>query len=429
MKDLTTNRKKLPFIDALVHHRRTTPTGGSGFILGLPGSGKTTLAEEQIHSILRNSSDTTVVIDTTGAYLALAEALDGQILRLAPGSTGSSVHINPFDLCPAEPDPEAIGTKAKCISAWFEILLGAPFGLSVTQRSIIERCVEAAYEPYMASGAPTTGERDARLLPNLAGFYRLLRAQGGFDAYLLAEALDPFVNGAYDSFSSASDTPHTGRLVVYDLSGLDGAIGTSYALLVLDHIWRSCVLSAETDNHTWIFMDDVYTLLRSGVSASYVSILYHRSQLYRCVFTGIMQAASDLLRQESANFLLTHSPYFHMLRLSTLDREHFGRLFQLEKRMSWVDNAPPRQGLVFLDDKTFTTHDSDFTEVRAKAASAPTLPCAFTYDFDAACQLKSELDRRIPGIHEKLSVREMDDFIDFVCKKTCEDLRSRGLLS
>lgn len=430
MRDLTNPHKKIPFIDSLVERRRTTPSGGSGFILGLPGSDKTGLAQEQIHPILLDTTDPVVVLDTTGEYCALAKMVDGQIIRPVPNATKSNAHINPFDICPDALDYEGLESKIKCITAWFEILLGAPYGLSVTQRTIIERCVKAAYEPYMASFASTAGEYDAGLLPTLEGFYRLLRAQGGFDAHLLAESLVPFVNGAHDTFSCASDTPHTSRLVVYDLSGLDGAIGASYALLILDHVWRSYVQPAasERTGRIWIFIDDMYTLLRSGVSSSYISVLYQHAPRYGCVFTGIMQAASDLLRQDTARFLLTHSPYFHMLNLSTLDRAHFGRLFLMEKRMKWVENAPPRQGLVLLDDRTVTAHDSNFKVVQSLPAHGTAFPCPFCFDFDAACQLKAELAARIPGINEKLSVKELDDFIDFVCEKTCEDLHRRGLL-
>ena len=44
--------------------------------------------------------------------------------------------------------------------------------------------------------------------------------------------------------------------------------------------------------------------------------------------------------------------------------------------------------------------------------------CRFTFDFDAAMQFKQELAKEVPDVFEKLSVVEIDKFIDLIHDKT-----------
>lgn len=415
MENLTGRYKKIPFIDTLVQQRRAS-TGGSGFILGVPGSGKSSLAMEQIHSILRDSSDAVVIIDTTGAYRPMAESLGGQIISMAPmlNAPEQSVHINPFDVCPSELESKYLPSKSDCICAWLEILQGTA-DFTFAQRAIIARCVEKIYQPYLFSKSRATGERDAALLPTLEGFCALLRDQDDCVAHLLAESLTPFVTGAYPSFSGASDTPHTGPLAVYDLSGLDGAICTSYVLLVLDHVCRRYVQPAmpPRSTHTWIFIDGIHALLCHRSSFRYVLSLFLSSPFYKFVCTGIMPSATNLPYPDAFPILFSGLRYCHLLNLSALDRWLFGQLFQIEKHIPWVENAPPGQGLCLLS-IVLTAHDKNFTEQRLPTSSktdygiseyVPRFYFSPLPDIDAAMHLKAEVAKHIPGIAKTFPLR------------------------
>ena len=83
----------MPFNSKEFNRRRLK--NPNGFILGVPGSGKSFLAKlEMIYSILQTDEEI-LILDLEGEYTAIAELLGGEVIYI---SENSKTHINPLDL-------------------------------------------------------------------------------------------------------------------------------------------------------------------------------------------------------------------------------------------------------------------------------------------------------------------------------------------
>lgn len=162
---------------------RTHLKNGNGIIIGAPGSGKSMAAKnEMIQVNLRHPNDVVIVVDPEGEYRPLADILDGEVIRIAPGS---GVHLNPFDIELDTEEDNPIAQKSDFIKALMQTIIGGDddrAGLTAAAASIIDRCVQLVYEPYLQSYDPETKSYNPNALPTLMDFYHTLRDQDGYDA-------------------------------------------------------------------------------------------------------------------------------------------------------------------------------------------------------------------------------------------------------
>lgn len=125
--------------NTLVEQRRHGKFSGSGYILGMPGSGVSPAAKEQIASILQESDDRVIVVDTKGQYGPLAKCFGGKVIRVGrPANPKDQVYINPFDINLRDGDflsPEAL--KVDFITAWLETSFGGASGFTAGEKSVL----------------------------------------------------------------------------------------------------------------------------------------------------------------------------------------------------------------------------------------------------------------------------------------------------
>lgn len=344
--------KKFPVIDDLVTRREEQRRGGSGFIVGLPGSGKTLMAQLQILSILRNSQDEIVVIDTDGAYIALAEQMGGQVITYFPAG---DVHINPFDIDMSNQEPDdPVCRKVDFICSWCESAFACRYGLSAYQKSLIDKCVRSIYEPYIKSFNEDTGLYDESLIPTMRDFYDIIRAQSGFEAYALAEHIQIYATGTLAPLSHPTNVVHDNRFVVYDLRNCN-ACCTDWQMAILEHIWDSYISASRLQrgtNRIWMFIDDVLPLLRTDASAEYLRWFFKRARPFGCIVTGITQFASYLLDEDKGRPILMNCEYLHLLKMSRIDACAMAPLLNLsDSQFKFLLRASPGQALVYIDEK------------------------------------------------------------------------------
>ena len=67
----------------------------NGFILGVSGSGKSFAAKREMLNRALATGDDIIVIDAESEYRAVAEALGGEVIRIAATSAN---HINSMDM-------------------------------------------------------------------------------------------------------------------------------------------------------------------------------------------------------------------------------------------------------------------------------------------------------------------------------------------
>lgn len=345
--DLT---KELPNMDEIVRRRPKQRGGGNGFILGLPGSGKTVTVQQHILSILKNSEDEVAVIDIDGEYVEMAKQMDGQIISIAPDG---DFFINPFDMDislggAAEYDPVAF--KVDFIMALCKATAGLN-SLSANQVSIIDCCVRNLYEPYIDSGEDKDGRYDKSKLPTMTAFYELLRGQEGFSAYMLADAMEVFVYGTGKAYSRPTNFHHEKRFVVYDLSVLRGMTSSIHCMIVLNHFWSyrmEAGLNRRKGCHGWVFVDGIESLVRDNAAAEWLQWLYKRSRPYGLTITGIAQSASLILDNPVGRNIFLNCRYVHFLRQSPMDLKALSEICNFtDDQMQFLLQAEPGQALVY----------------------------------------------------------------------------------
>lgn len=327
---------------------RRSRKNGNGFIFGTPGSGKSMSAKQEMLTVLLSSPDTVIVIDPEGEYYPMAELLGGEVIRIA---AGADVHINPFDIdltADNDSDDDPMAIKADFIVSLCETVIGERYGLAPSQRSIIDRCVRKAYEPYLASRDRKTGKYDKNKIPTLRDFYALLRQQSGYEAMQLADSMEIYIEGSQNIFAHQTNVEYSKRFVVYDIKDVGNTMKSMALLVVLDNIWNRMVSGRKEGRYTWFFIDEIYLLFKNEASAEFLKNLYKRARKYYGLPTGITQNVSDLLENDVARTMISNCEYIQMLNQAPIDRAQLAELLNISPaQLEFVTNSSPGQGLIY----------------------------------------------------------------------------------
>lgn len=327
---------------------RRLSKNGNGIIIGQPGSGKSFTAKQEMLFVRLSSDDTVVVIDPEGEYKRMAQIVNGEVIRIAPGS---NVHINLFDInMDTDSDDNAINLKSAYINSVCETILDDRHrsGLSPGQRSIVDRCVRSIYEPYLESYRKETGTYDEKLVPTLKDFYYELRRQDGFEAMQLADAIEIYAVGTQNLFAHQTNVQYNNRFVVYDISDIGSSMKAVGELVVLSTVWNQIIAGRKSGRHVWFYIDEIWLLLQSRLSAEFIRDLYKRARKYGGLPTSLTQNVSDMLENDLARTMISNCEFVQMLSQGATERAQLGALLNISPtQMETITNAPPGQGLIY----------------------------------------------------------------------------------
>lgn len=317
----------------------------NGFIFGTPGSGKSFSAKREMLNVYLGTNDDVIVIDPECEYGRMAELLGGEIIRVA---AGSDVHINPMDMDPEYADEDdPITLKSDFLISLCEIAIGERFGLTAIQRSIIDRCCRAVYEPYVTS-KDEEGNYDKSKLPTLLDFHAKLEEQPGYDAEQLATSLELYTKGSLNLFAHHTNVNTDARFVVYDIKDVGTNIKSLAMLVVLDSVWNRIIENRAKGRNTWFYIDEIYLLFKTDTSASFLRDLWKRARKWGAVPTGITQNVTDLLSNEVARTMLSNCEFVQMLNQAPIDRNTLAELLNISTtQLSYITNSSPGEGLIY----------------------------------------------------------------------------------
>lgn len=330
----------------LIIFNRKNSKNGNGFILGTPGSGKSFAAKREMLNVLLNTNDDVVVIDPDREYGPMAELLNGEVVKIA---TGSQHHINPLDMeAKYGIDEDPIKAKSEFLLSICETVLGGRYGLTPTQRSIIDRCCRKAYRNYSATYNPETESYDMSKVPTLLDFKNILDEQNEREAREISVALEIYTEGSLDIFAHKTNVKTNSRFVVYDIKDLGDSVLTLGMLVVLDSIWNRIVQNRDNGRHTWFYIDEIYLLFANETSAQFLKKLYKRARKYGGIPTGITQNVEDLLKSDIASSMISNCEFIMMLNQAPLDREILAQLLNIsETQLSFITNSNQGEGLIY----------------------------------------------------------------------------------
>lgn len=310
---------------------------GNAFILGVPGSGKSFTAKEEIVNLLLTRDADIIIIDPEREYKPLVNALNGQVIEL---SAGSSNHINCLDINAEYADgTNPIILKSDFILSLFEQIAGRE-NIYSGQKSIIDRCLSEIYTEYIRNNY--RGD-----VPTLVDLADSLKRQPEPEAKELATMVELFATGSQSAFAHQTNVDINNRLVCFDILDLGTQLMPIGMLVVLDSILNRITRNRAAGRETYIFIDEIYLMFKHEYSADFLFTLWKRVRKYGAYCTGITQNVDDLLQSHTARTMLANSEFIVMLNQGGTDREDLANLLQIsDDQMKHITNVDAGHGLI-----------------------------------------------------------------------------------
>ena len=336
----------------LIMYSRLSARNYNGLIFGESGAGKSFMAKcEMVSVLLRNAKNQVYVIDPEAEYTELARAFAGEVIDLSPGA---QTYMNPLDMdidYDGESDP--VGMKTEYIISMIEIMLGSGRSIDPQAKSVVNRCVNILYRPYIShmarmkeAGSEVTCDKAA--MPTLNNLYNELLRQPEPEARTMANILEAYAVGSFATFAHRSNVETDAKFVVYNIKNLGTGMKDLGLHVCLNDIWNKMISNRKKGIWTWIYIDEFYLLLQSDSAARFLTQVWKRARKWQGVPTGIVQNTEDLLRSPDSRNIINNTSFIMMLSLPKLDRANLGDLLQIpDSQMEYITNAQPGNGLLY----------------------------------------------------------------------------------
>lgn len=311
---------------------------GNSLVFGVSGSGKSFITKEEIvFTMLKDKNADVIVIDPENEYTPLVKALGGEVIKV---SATSGNHINAMDMNKNYADgANPVILKSEFILSLCEQLIGSD-NLGAKQKSIIDRCTASTYRYYLQGNYQGTP-------PTLQDFYQELLKQGETEAKEIALAIELFVNGSLNTFAKQTNVDTENRLICYNILDLGKQLLPLGMLVVLDSILNRITQNRAKGRNTYIFIDEIYLLLRNEYSANFLYTLWKRVRKYGAYLIGITQNVEDMLQNNTARAMMANSELIIMLNQASTDRAELAKLLNIsDLQLSYITNVGSGEGLL-----------------------------------------------------------------------------------
>lgn len=311
----------------------------NGLIIGTPGSGKSFAAKREITNAFLVTEDEIFITDPESEYAPLVNALQGEVVRI---SINSSQYINPLDLnldYSEEEDPVAL--KMDFIFSFMELAAGRKSGLKPEEKSVLDRCVQLIYQPYLQDPKPAN-------LPILENLYVRLLEIVEPSARYLATVLEIYVTGSYKVFNHHTNVNTDNRLICFDIRELGKQLKKLGMLVIQDQVWNRITRNRAAKKTTWFYQDEFHLMLKEEQTAAYSVEIWKRFRKWGGIPTAITQNVKDLLASREIENILDNSDFIYMLNQASGDQEILAKHLNISKdQLSYVTHSGEGQGLLF----------------------------------------------------------------------------------
>ena len=345
-------------------YNRTKEMNPNGCILGMPGAGKSFAAKREMINTLLGTEDVVFAIDPEREYMPMAKALNGDIVKIAKGTTN---YINPFDinLSNTADDGDPVKVKSDFISSLCDIMLGGKYGLTPQEQSIIDRTVEKIYQEHIIYLRNHNLEQDEKTAPTMKDFYNELNRQPELEAKNLALSLEKYVNGSDDLFSHHTNIDIKNRFVVYDIKDIGEGLMELGLHICLDHIWNTMIQNHHKGVKTWFYVDEFHVIMKNESSANYIASIWKRARKWNGIPCAITQNVEDMLKNENARTVINNCVYKLILSQSPLNRAQLSDILGLSKEeQRYIAGSKPGMGLIQIDTDTIPVDDNFPTDTK-----------------------------------------------------------------
>ena len=309
---------------------------GNGFIFGVPGSGKSFFAKQEMGNVFLNTQDDVIVIDPMNEYFDIADTIGGAIVNL---SAYTKNYVNPLDADLAHMNErgirDVIADKSEFMLSLCDQLLGN--ALNQKHHSIIDRCIR---ELYMQAWK-------VKKVPVMTDFYHILKSQKEMEAQELALSLELFVEGSLNIFNHQTNVDVDNRFTVYGIQDLGSQLAPVAMLVMMEAIQQRIIDNGKRGRATWLYIDECHVLLNSDYSATYLQQLWKKVRKQGGLCTGITQNVVDLLQNYIAMTLLSNSEFVALLKQAIVDSAKLAEVIGVsDAQLQYVHNSPSGTGLL-----------------------------------------------------------------------------------
>ena len=291
-----------------------------GFVCGKPGSGKSFSVKREItNTVLAYPDDEIIIFDPAGEYGNLIEALGGVNVRLAPDAATA---LNPFDLTDVEgrADAAQLAFKIDAFLALSSAMMAeSSEGLPEADKSIITRCVEAAYARHAEDGAT----------PTLTDFHGILLEQPEAEARDIALRYERYVTGALSFFNRQSNIGFANRITNIDLHDLSTNMRVFGMLTALETVRNRMYANFERGVTTWLYIDEVQSLFGHPTIIDYFAKFWAEGRKFNLICTGISQNTSHMLTHERARTMVLNSDFCLLHKQAAQDLASWAEMLSL----------------------------------------------------------------------------------------------------
>ena len=309
----------------LVICNRKKLTSPMGFVCGKTGSGKGMFVKtEMTGTIFSNPTDEIYVIDRAGEYTAIADRYGGTTYHFG---VGTGTWLNPFDTVSVEhlSRSEQIAFKIDAMLAQAGASAAeSGESLSEVDQSIIQRCVELAFQQADARGDG--------LPPTLQDFYDTANDQPEHQAHTIALRYERFVKGSMDFFNHQSNVDFNSRIVDFNLKDLPDSMLVFALINVCEAVRNRMYFNARRGVRTWLYVEEMQSMFAYPTVLNYFSRFSNEGRKFGLLLTGITQNAVAMLNNEAARNIVLNADFLMLLKQSPLDRMKWAELLNLSEQ-------------------------------------------------------------------------------------------------
>ena len=311
---------------------------GNGFIFGVPGSGKSFFAKQEMGNVLLNTDDDIIIVDPMNEYFDIALTFKGVVVNM---STYTDNYVNPLDMDVWNLDLNDtkgwIRDKGEFMLGLCEQCMGDT--LNSRQKSIIDRCVRKIYIDI--------AKAKEKYIPIMSDFYQVLLEQPEDEAKDIALSLELFVNGSLNIFNHQTNVDIENRFIVYGIRDLGAELSPITMLVMMENIQNRIIENAKNGKATWLYLDEFHVLLNREYSAKYLQGLWKKVRKQGGLCTGITQNVVDLLQNYVATTMLANSEFVALLKQANTDSSKLAEVIGIsDAQLRFVTNTSAGMGLI-----------------------------------------------------------------------------------
>jgi hypothetical protein len=267
-------------------------------ILGTSGSGKSYMAKlEILRQVMSVEKLRVFVIDPLGEFADLTRALDGMNLSFGPDE---KTHLNP--LWVGRNRNERVGLALDFLTSLMDI--------DQEEVSLLDGALHALY----------LERQDEVVLGDLLSKMRSIQVPA---ASRLATLLERTVSGSLSWLNKKTNIDLLGRLVTFDIGGVEKSLFAPMMGLVLGYISMECARNMEKK---LVVVDEAWYLMEKEQTARALANATRHFRHYHSGLTLISQTAEDFLGSEQGRVVLSNTSMIALVRhrnVTPAMREYF----------------------------------------------------------------------------------------------------------